>query len=74
MITWEDDDFNSKAEALSKFSDSVDSYSGFLNLRVIITEILLTLNQTDPFVPDLALKIIMLSDPTKLYQTNSENY
>ena len=28
MITWEDDDFNSKAEALSKFSDSVDSYSG----------------------------------------------
>lgn len=28
MITWEDDDFNSKADALSKFSDSVDSYSG----------------------------------------------
>jgi hypothetical protein len=28
MITWEDDDFNSKAEALSKFSESVDSYSG----------------------------------------------
>ena len=28
MITWEDGDFHSKEDAMSKFSDSVESYTG----------------------------------------------
>tara|TARA_B100001778_G_scaffold18086_1_gene13588 strand:+ start:6437 stop:8431 length:1995 start_codon:yes stop_codon:yes gene_type:complete len=28
MITWSDDDFNSKSEAMSKFNDNIESYTG----------------------------------------------
>ena len=46
ILTWSDQDSSSKENALSQFSDSVDSYTGLGKLLVVLIVILLILNPT----------------------------
>ena len=67
MITWSDDDFNSKAEALSKMTDSVDSYTGLSKSQGSHYRHFIDIEPNRSVKPGFNLMIIMHFDPTKRF-------